>query len=488
MVYQAVRNFTITNVDITGTEIKYYGQESTSMGDTTGVYFSGTASPQQYYGGGGGTLPGDAELLNQAGDPNSMYSQLNVLSSNIGNQYTTKQCSIKRQVSLTPHMEMVGYDVSFYVGYDADGSSKECFWATNTGNCRDVWAYGNGWGACENLNLVHLGKIIHSIVATGSCIPYTDPVSGGSGCYSPPGTIDVHSYEFVQRTNSGTSPGCYGSNNDSSHQFWHIRAFTVDNIDQYTLTTQGNLIIGVKDNPGASTTGSCAALDLTDCTMLEETVCDHNDAACVHTYRNYNPTGLAPLGSCQQVPSPNTGLTWTFCADGSNLTYQQGSQSGVLESGTDVWWNIHRTYSCETNNVYDFTNAQQRSGHIQDSLSDNGATLTFQDFNPDTGATTNNSISLPPREDVERCEKSCIVKIPVQDTQASLTRTTADYRASVNTHKEILRACENGVCPVNAGEVLVKDCKCTNYFNQAATTLQLVHDAGRDMICSGSPP
>jgi len=183
-----------------------------------------------------------------------------------------------------------------------------------------------------------------------------------------------------------------------------------------------------------------------------------------------------------------TGLNWTFCVNGSSLTYQQGAQSGVLESGTDIWWNIHRTYSCEANTVYDFTNAQQRAGHIQDSLSDNGTTLTFQDFNPNTGATTNNSISLPPREDVERCEESCLVRVPVQDTQASLTGTMADYRTSVNTHKDILRACENGVCPFNAGEVLVKDCQCTNYFNQAATTLQLVHDAGRDMICSGSPP
>ncbi|MFZ0449725.1 MAG: hypothetical protein WAL98_10835, partial [Desulfatiglandaceae bacterium] len=422
------------------------------------------------------------------GDPNSMYSRLNVLNNNIGNQYTTKECSIKRQVQLTPQMEMVGYDVTFYVGYDSDGSSKECFWATNTGACRDVWILGDGWSGCQNLNLSHLGNIVHSIVATGVCIPYTDPISGMSGCFSPPGTIDVHSYQFVQRTDSGGNPGCYGSGNDSTHQYWHIRAFTVDNIDRYTLTTQGNLIIGVRDDPGASTTGSCAALDLTDCTMMEETVCDYNDGGCVYTYRNYNPTGLTPLGNCEQEQSPNTGLNWTFCAEGSNLTYKEDADSGVLESGTDVWWNIHRTYTCKTNEVFDFTKAQQRAGHIQDSLSDNGSTLTFQDFNPDTGVTTNNSISLPPREDVERCEKSCVVSVPVQDTQASLTGTTADYRTSVNTYEEILRACDNGVCPVNAGEVLIKDCQCTNYFSQAATTLQLVHDAGRDLICSGSPP
>ncbi|HEC32099.1 MAG TPA: hypothetical protein ENI41_06390 [Deltaproteobacteria bacterium] len=66
--------------------------------------------------------------------------------------------------------------------------------------------------------------------------------------------------------------------------------------------------------------------------------------------------------------------------------------------------------------------------------------------------------------------------------------TTSDYRSSVNTYKEVLRGCENGVCPVNPAETMIQDCQCTNYFLKAATTLQLLENAGRDIICSSSPP
>ena len=52
-------------------------------------------NPEQYFHNGRGTLPGDQEALKQSRDPNSLYSQLNVLNNNIGSQYETMRCSIK---------------------------------------------------------------------------------------------------------------------------------------------------------------------------------------------------------------------------------------------------------------------------------------------------------------------------------------------------------------------------------------------------------
>jgi hypothetical protein len=481
---QQVKPFTITNVDILEAEIKYYGQASNQIGNTTGIPASGVSNPQQYYQNGSGDLPGDQEASRQASDPNSLYSRLNVLNNNIGNQYQTKQCNIKRQVLLNPQMEVIGYDVTFYIGYDANGTSKECFWATIAGDCKDVWASGSGWDQCKTLNRDNLGIIVHSITSSGACIPYTDPVSGRTGCFSPPNSINVRSYQFIQQRDNGNSPGCYGSADDSSHQYWRVKAYVVSDPGSYKQITQGNLIIGVRDYPQLSKTGSCAGMDLTGCHKMEEKICDQNDAGCVYTYLNYNATGLVPIGSCYNQSSPNTGSIWTFCADGTRVSYQTGASRATLESGTEVWWNIHRTYTCEASGLYDFTNAQRRAGNVQNTLNAGTRTLAYQDLNTKTGRTRRYSISLPPREDVPHCESSCRVRKPVQDTQASISGTTDDYRTTVNTYEYAIKKCVNSVCPVEQGEVMVQRCGCTNYLNQAASVLQVVDDAAKDVICS----
>ncbi|MDA8403764.1 MAG: hypothetical protein M0Z56_06160, partial [Desulfobacteraceae bacterium] len=481
---QQQKAFTITDVNILETEIKYYGQASNQMGNTAGIPASGISNPEQYFHNGSGNLPGDQEALKQSRDPDSLYSQLNVLNNNIGSQYETKRCSIKRQAQLTPQMEIIGYDVSFYIGYDANGDSKECFWAAVSGDCRDVWAYGSGWNQCKVINTNKLGNIVHSLTESAACIPYTDPVSGQSGCFSPPDAINILSYKFIQQTDNGNAPGCYGSNDDLTHQFWRVKAYVVNNPDTWKQITQGNLIIGVRDDPQLTKTGDCAGMDVTGCQKLEEKICDQNDSGCVYTVQNYHATGLIPLAGCYNQASPNTGATWTFCADGSRISYQSGSIRGTLESGSDVWWNIHRTYTCEAGVLYDFTKAQRRSANIQKTLTANTSTLAYQDLNPQTGRTKKYSTSLPPREDVPHCEPSCRVKIPVQDTQASISGTTDDYRTTINNYEYTIKKCVNNVCPIGKGEILVQKCGCTNYFNQATSTLQVVQDAGKDIICS----
>ncbi len=133
------------------------------------------------------------------------------------------------------------------------------------------------------------------------------------------------------------------------------------NLDTWKQITQGNLIIGVKDVPQISKTGDCAGMDVTRCQKIDEKICDQNDSGCGYTVQNYHATGLIPLAGCYNQASLNTGATWTFCADGSRITYQSGANRGILESGSDVWWNIHRTYTCEAGALYDFTSVQQRS-------------------------------------------------------------------------------------------------------------------------------
>jgi hypothetical protein len=49
---------------------------------------------------------------------------------------------------------------------------------------------------------------------------------------------------------------------------------------------------------------------------------------------------------------------------------------------------------------------------------------------------------------------------------------------------------ENGnyYCPISSGEEIEQDCGCVDGFGLAATTLQAIHEASKDIICSSSPP
>jgi len=114
--------------------------------------------------------------------------------------------------------------------------------------------------------------------------------------------------------------------------------------------------------------------------------------------------------------------------------------------------------------------------------------MIFQDYNPDTSETTDYSVTLPPREDVERYKKSCRVRVPIEDTQASLTGNTSMYRDTINTFREVLKPCDGDTCPVGSGETLIEGCQCTNYFLQTTSILQVMDDASKDIICSSSPP
>ena len=50
--------------------------------------------------------------------------------------------------------------------------------------------------------------------------------------------------------------------------------------------------------------------------------------------------------------------------------------------------------------------------------------------------------------------------------------------------KWLSEKCENNICPIGQGEILEQNCGCTNYFNAAASTLQVMADASKDIICS----
>ena len=220
-----------------------------------------------------------------------------------------------------------------------------------------------------------------------------------------------------------------------------------------------------------------------DCRLQEEKVCDDNGEKCVQTWRNFSPTGLAPMPYCKNIAA--IGHTYTACMDGSSATIFKDEDPGqVLGSGENIWWHIERTYQCETDNDYDFENLKQRTQHISDTTQDNTSSMYYEDYDPDTGIVEGHTTELFDRGDFDTCEKGCKVRRIVQDTQATISGTTADYRDSVSSHEDVYRTCVNGSCPVSADETILVDCTCINEFSKAISLMQIMDNASHDMICS----
>ncbi len=455
---QNQRTVTITATEVTGTEILYYGQQSSSMGDTTGVYFSGTAHPEQYYAGGGGTLPADSEVLNQASDPDSFYYQLNQLSQNVGSSSTPVQCSITRTVT-----SVTGQDPSTCTD---TGSTYTC--SLNSQTYTDLASCQENCIPPEGPCLVHetVSDLCTSIESNPNCKLRDEQVDGVYTYknFNSTGLAPIPSCKTVtsqQPGNCGEQPNC------TTH-----KCFTdfLNHGECYAWGDTSATVLCSLPLPGGATVIGRQECSGVDCPCPPGA---HGGSLTFYLYEtcadNYtcslNSHLYSDLASC--IINCTATCVRTVCRD---------------------WWEKKRTYLCQNSAVYDFSKAQQRAGHIQNTLNDGDTTMTFQDYNPDTSETTDYSVTLPPREDVERCKKSCRVRVPIEDTQASLTGNTSMYRDTINTFREVLKPCDGDTCPVGSGETLIEGCQCTNYFLQTTSILQVMDDASKDIICSSSPP
>ena len=240
-------------------------------------------------------------------------------------------------------------------------------------------------------------------------------------------------------------------------------------------------IEAIHDNPGLTVQDNCNPAP--NCRFKEEKVCDENGENCVQTRRNFGPTGLAPMPYCKTIDA--IGHTYTACMDGGSATvFKDGDAGQVLGSGENIWWHVERTYQCETDNEYDFDNLKQRTQHISDTTQDDTTSMYYEDYNPDTGMVEGHTVELFDRGNFDTCEKGCKVRRIVQDTQATTSGTTADYRTSVSSYEDVYRVCVNGSCPVSDGETILVDCSCIDESSKAISLMQVMDDASHDMICS----
>lgn len=228
---------------------------------------------------------------------------------------------------------------------------------------------------------------------------------------------------------------------------------TYDSYDYYRLCTRRSDVLS------EATIDSCSALDSDpECSLREEVV----DG--VATYRIFNPTGLSPIESC--VTLNGSASSYHICR---------------------AWWEKTRSYQCRIGGGFNFDDARRRMSSVTQSVTDQSASVRFQDFRQDENGSwisIGGSIGAPARATFAGCEMACKTRRPIQDTDAGAAGHTGQFRTSTQSYEFFYRSCGGGSCPAGPGEELLKDCQCIDEFAEAAALMSALERAGEDLICS----
>ena len=185
--------------------------------------------------------------------------------------------------------------------------------------------------------------------------------------------------------------------------------------------------------------------------------------------------------------TPNTNVIWVNNGCRGNFAVTGLIQEPCGHDVTRAWWDKDRVYQClATPSPYNFDDALHRTGMARQSATVTGFTETHKDA---TGNWVNQSIALGQPGDlpqVDNCEQVCKVKKEEHDNRVTPLDVTQANRTAPGT-RAVFRypVCDrSGVCPAGPGETVINGCQCVNDFAEAATIMQLLRQAGQDIICS----
>jgi len=232
-----------------------------------------------------------------------------------------------------------------------------------------------------------------------------------------------------------------------------------------------------------SNTNTCPS----DCKLVDEWVCDKDGNNCIQTVKNGNPLAVSLKKQCYEY---STSISkYLICSDGNNITISNAyNETKTIGSG---WFYIKRKYNCGTQNlevdISRFKNVVESS-----QIDSSGKKVSYTDLGQSEIVDLSNISS-------ESClTPICTVKVPKTDTAVFTDdKNRADTPAGTNSFELEVRTCNKDgsimTCPLNSGEQLVEDCKCDigeqrAGFQTAITSLQILKEASKDMICSSSPP
>ena len=147
------------------------------------------------------------------------------------------------------------------------------------------------------------------------------------------------------------------------------------------------------------------------------------------------------------------------------------------------WWRKERTYLCITQG-YNFSEIQNRAKTITQSATMDNANLYYRDYIGGNYSEHNLDISGSYTSTTEGCAKACKTKMPVRNTESTLTSNRTQYITNPTTYNFYYKECVNDICPIDSDETIVKNCQCINDFGEASTIMQTLRMGGADFICS----
>jgi hypothetical protein len=157
----------------------------------------------------------------------------------------------------------------------------------------------------------------------------------------------------------------------------------------------------------------------------------------------------------------------------------------LLASGSDLWWNIRREYLCDTGVAFHTDDPIDISSVVSGSVEKTGNLISYDEYDPATGATTPQSAGLPEIPVYSACEMACKVRKQSANTQAGTDANTWDYQNSVASVQVVYKSCgADHACPTEPGETVIQDCTCLNEFPNAVSHMQVMEAAANDMICA----
>ena len=439
------------------------------IGDDTADYEweTGSESPSQYWSGtdaGNFYAAAGSTENSEKSNPNSMYNLIETSNPTKKNPVKQETCYIRREIDVTKHRndfyygdndtscDGVRFDTSICKSVDGCYTDSQgsihcvCNLSKTRGGCGQTYDYT----FCgEFTTHYYIPDDTYVLVKIGSStVLYEDAgTTGGTNSSSGTYTYSTNGSQkvLIKYYNLG---GCNGTPSSYLKVYIYRKAWdTVDKeIDDQCQAYENN----------------------SDCKLKDEWV------EGVQTWRDYNPTGLTPVG---QVCKTFNGWTpHTFCYN---------------------WWVKKRTYACKTQ-AYTFDNAKQRMNTVVSSTANTDVqnfkafgSSNYRDYNKSTGSWQyyNGSITLPVGSSNKQCQQVCKVKVPVQDTQAYANTNTSQYR-KISSYRFDYRKCIeiNGSyqCPYypSKGETVVTNCQCIDEFAEAAAIMNTLENVGKDMICS----
>ena len=449
--------FMVTNVSVTPVTINYYGRLTGSATVATTQTTSTLPPPaqtQDYY-----SNPGNLSssvnniVLSSGSDPNSLYSLLNSSMSMKNLAVNQKTCIINRVAGIKTDTQTQSFsgkgqlctDHFVYMRIHKVDDYNYKLELLDTGPSGPSSAYnncfnpgGDGWHLVSNVNIPVSATINSKLTAATFALQNMQ----AGGCNVGSGFVDgiLNGFDSsVQTTITCPSSGAQWPTFDYSYYF----EYTTDTLNE-------------------SVDDQCQALANDATCSLKEEVVDS-----VTTTQNFNSTGLSPLASCRDLV---------------------GGAGSMHECRP--WWQKRRTYVCQSDAPWDFSDVGKRFGTVKQSLQSSNGSLSFNDTikgKDGTWSPVNNQgmkvISTPPGE---ACEKACKTRIQIEDNQVTTEGLNSTLRANnTNSNDFMYKVCVNDVCPVDQpGEVIVADCQCNNSFAEAAAAIQSMRLAGKDTICT----